>query len=329
MGKTTRRIFALAAALCLLLAGCQLPQRQEQLSDEQVVLRLLECFQAKDYEGLKPFISDDNPLHQLFSGAQRGGLTEACQAAFASGPEMTYTAQAVAGKEAWGTVQATLSIPDHTEAIYQSMVRALESQVENGDGAFRDVSGWMKAGMQSPGKPVRQEFELHVGNRDGNMVMDTNTNRQFFALLCGGMKPYLKLSFTTCTFPDGTVWELAAQGDQLIAMTFQQAMDTAGYDQASIDAAAQNFEQAYSGVDGVYARAAAGGHALCFRLGVDLQAASSYQLVRLGLLSDRLTAGSNGWISLESTVSGFTRQGASCVTENLLADNSNLLVEGS
>ncbi len=324
-----RNILALALAVlvCLCLAGCELPQKQQELSDEQVVIRLLECFQAKDYEGIKPYISDDNPLHQLFSGAKQGGVTEAFQEAFFSGSDMTFTAQAVEGKEAWGTVRVTLSIPDHSEELYQAMVQALQNQVETGDGSFRNVAGWMKTGMEGSGRQAEETFELHVGNRDGNMVMDTNANRQFFAMLCGGLKPYLNLSLTTCTFPDGTVWELVAQGDELIAMASQEVMDGSDYDQETLAVAARQFEEAYGSVDGIYVRGAVEDRFLYFRLGVDLQSASSYQLEQLGILSGRLTAGSNGWISLESTVRAFTRQGASCVTQDLLADNTNLLTD--
>ncbi len=40
---------------------------------------------------------------------------------------------------------------------------------------------------------------------------------------------------------------------------------------------------------------------------------SSYNLMQIGLTDSIVT--SSSWLSLESTISGFTRDGASCVTE--------------
>ena len=52
---------------------------------------------------------------------------------------------------------------------------------------------------------------------------------------------------------------------------------------------------------------------LVSRLGVDLGTASSFNLVQMGMIDQ--AAGSSGWLSLESTISGFTRDGAACETE--------------
>lgn len=309
---------ALAGLLCLGLAGCQLlPAATPKLSDEEVVKTLLDRFAQGDYEGLTPYIDADNPLHLLCSNAKgTGGMAAPCQAAIRQASDMTYTAQAVAGKEAWGTVAVTLSLPSHSAALHAAMAEALIHQVETGEDSFRDVPGWLTAGMTAPGEPYEESFELHVGSRDGDMVMDTNTNRRFFAMLCGGLKPYLKISLTTCTFPDGTVTELVAQGDELIAIFYQETVPAAGYTREELEYGAQYFEDTYSGVDGVYIGTEISDQGLYARMGVDLTEASSYTLNAMGLISDRLTAGSNGWISLDSTVSGFTRQGATCVTED-------------
>lgn len=48
---------------------------------------------------------------------------------------------------------------------------------------------------------------------------------------------------------------------------------------------------------------------------MDMETASSFTLVQMGLIDKQTTAGSNGHLSLNATISGFTRDGAQCVTE--------------
>ena len=311
--------------LLLGATACELPKPPVQLSDEEVVIALLEAFRNGDYEGLKPYISDDNPLHLFFTGmdeAVGGELALAYQALHEQLTSLSFTAEAVEGKEAWGTVAVTLSIPDYSGAIYNAMAEALNDQVQNGGNAFSDMPGWLLRGAQGEGELCEETFELHVGNRDGNMVMDTNTNRRFFAMLCGGLKPYLKASVTTCTFPNDTVWELLAQGDEIIAMLSTEQLSTAehGYTQAQLEETARAFTETLASVDGLTVCAQVDDGLLTARLGIDMAQASTFALHNLGLISDRITAGSNGWLSLDSTISSFTRDGAGCETENFRPD---------
>ena len=187
-----KHLISLTAILCLLLTACGPLAKTEKLSDEEVVNTLVQAVQQGDYEGIKPYISDDNPLHQLFSGtdgAVGGDMAPVYRAWLEKAGALTCTAKAVEGKETWGTVETTLTAPNYYNAFHDAMSAALE-----------------------------ESWQLHVGNRDGEMVMDTNTNRQFFTALCGGLKSYLDASMTTCTFPDGTVWVLASQGDEIVAI---------------------------------------------------------------------------------------------------------------
>ena len=69
--------FILAFALCLGLTGCGMAQElansynTKELSDEEVVLAFMEAYQQGDYEAMKPYISEDNPLHLFFRGPVR------------------------------------------------------------------------------------------------------------------------------------------------------------------------------------------------------------------------------------------------------------------
>ena len=311
----------LAAVLCMGLTSCQLPSPQKQLSDEEVVLTLVEAFKNGDYEGLKPFISDDKPLHTFFAGMdpETGGKMSGAYKALYDKvrSSISVTAQAVEGKEAWGTVSTVISAPDYAAAIHDAMVEALADQVTTGSTAFHDMPDWIaKAVAQGSAETREETFELHVGNRDGEMVMDTNTNREFFAMLCGGFKPYLNASITTCTFPDGTSWVIEAQGDEIVAMiNTEQVEPDSSYTEEDLALVAQGFMDTYAAVKGITAWAGVVDGLFSASFGVDMENADTFALNNMGIISDRTTAGSRGWLSLDSTISGFTRDGATCVTE--------------
>ena len=308
-----------AAVLCLLLTACGPMAKTEELSDEEVVNTLIQAFQQGDYEGIKPYISDDNPLHQLFSGTDEavgGEMAPVYKACLEKTGALTCAAKAVEGKETWGTVEVTLAAPNYYDAFHAALAAALEEDVETGSGAFYDMPGWMSKALEGEGGATEETWELHVGNRDGAMVMDSNTNRQFFTALCGGLKSYLNASMTTCTFPDGTVWVLAAQGDEIVAIIRTESVSGASqYALEDMEAVIQAFEAPYETLEGIFAHGEVQGDLLISRLGVDMETASSFTLVQMGLIDKQTTAGSNGHLSLSATISGFTRDGAQCVTE--------------
>ncbi len=309
-----------AAALCLCLAACSSAGRQEQLSDEEVVNTFVRAFQQGDYEGMKPYIDADNPLHLFFSGmdeAVGGEMAPVYRACLEKLKSVSCTAQAVEGKEAWGTVDVTVTIPNYYDAFHDAMAAALEEDVASGSGAFYNMPGWMTAALEGDGELLEESYQLHVGSRDGEMVMDTNTNRQFFTALCGGLRYYLDASMTTCTFPDGSVWVIASRGDEIVATIQTESLSGAGeYSAEDMEAIIQGYEAQFADLDGMCAHAEVQGDLLTSRLGVDMDTASSFTLVQMGLIDKQTTAGSNGHLSLSSTVSGFTRDGASCVTEH-------------
>lgn len=314
-----KHLIALSAVLCLLLTACGPLVKTENLSDEEVVNALVQAVQRGDYESIKPYISDDNPLHQLFSGTDEavgGEMAPVYRAWLEKAAALTCTAKAVEGKEAWGTVEVSLTVPNYYGAFHDAMAAALEEDVKNGSGAFYNMPAWMTKALEGEGETTEESWTLHVGNRDGEMVMDTNTNREFFSALCGGLKSYLNASMTTCTFPDGTVWVLASQGDEIVAIIRTESLAGAGqYAPEDLEAVIQAFETPYETVEGIFAHGEVQGDLLISRLGVDMETASSFTLVQMGLINKQTTAGSNGHLSLSSTISGFTRDGADCVTE--------------
>lgn len=304
----------LAALLCLALSACA---KEEKLSDEDVINNFLQAYQQGDYEAMKPYISDDNPLHQFFAlmDDETGGeMAPVCRAYYEKTKALTWTAEAVEGKEAWGTVSVELTIPNYYEAVKASMAAAIQEDVTAGGGGFHDMPGWLMKALEGEVETVHETYEIHVGNRDGETVMDTNTNRNLFILLCGGLREYMDASMTTCTFSDGTVWELAAKGDEIIGILRSESIPGASmYASEDLDLVIESFALQYEGMDGICAGGEVQDDLLISRLGIDMWTAQSFHLMQMGLLDSILT--SSSWLSLESTVSGFTREGAECVTE--------------
>ena len=309
-----------AVLLCLALAGCA---KEEKISDEEVVNTFLQAYQQGDYEAMKPYISDDNPLHRLFAGmddAVGGEMAPVYRAFYEQAKTITWTAKAVEGQENWGTVSLEFTVPNYYEAIKASMAAAIEEEVANGGGSFHDMPGWLLQALDGEVEMVQDTYEIHVGNRDGEMVMDTNTNRRLFIVLCGGLQEYMgTASMTTCTFPDGTAWELAAKGDEIVGAICSENIPGASlYAPEDLALVIESFALDYEGVDGVCAGGTVQDDLLISRLGIDMWTVSSFNLMQMGMLDSILT--SSSWLSLESTVSGFTREGASCVTETFMPE---------
>lgn len=303
----------LAALLCLALSACA---KEEKMSDEDVVNTFLQAYQAGDYEAMKPYISDDNPLHEFFAGmddAVGGEMAPVYRAFYEKTKDFTWTAAAVEGQENWGTVSVELTIPNYYEAIKASMAEAIQEEVSGG-GAFLDMPGWLTKALDGEVETVHETYDIHVGNRDGETVMDTNTNRNLFILLCGGLREYMDASMTTCTFSDGTAWELAAKGDEIVGVVHSESVPGASlYTPEDLDLVIQSFAASYEGADGIWAGGEVQDDLLISRLGIDMWTVQSFNLMQMGLIDSILT--SSSWLSLESTISGFTRDGAQCVTE--------------
>ena len=110
---------------------------------------------------------------------------------------------------------------------------------------------------------------------------------------------------------------ILSMGDEITAIidTELVPMD-AEYTQEDLEATVQSFEESMNMMDGVIASATIQDQNILLTIGVDMENASTYALSNMGLISDRITAGSNGWISLDSTISAFTREGGECITKS-------------
>jgi len=312
--KRTKGAVLLTAGLmlCLTLSGCG-AARKKDLPDDEVVVNFLTAYQQGDYESLKQYISADNQLNSVFSTLENGD-SEGMGAVYRQMHELTkgltFTAEIVEGRERWGEVLVHVQTNSVIDNISGAMSAAIEDQAENGGSSFRDLPSWLLEGLQT-GDKIDEEITVHVGNRDGNNVMDTNTNREFFRQITGGFYDYIDTTMTTCT-DEGVEYDIASRGDDIIGMV-ETAEQTEGVDNLTEEDIRQ-FESSYDVIGGVVARVQQRDDGVYVGIGVNFDEASSLALKNLGIISDRITA-SGGYISLSSTISSFENDGMTCTTD--------------
>lgn len=292
------------------LGGCS--GLQKELSDEEVVYTFVEAYKQGDYEGIKPYISADNQLNVMFGTIAAGeddGMAKVYKKALELTKNAEITAKAVEGKERWGEVTVHVK-SQYIDYILDAMDVAIEEHINNGNEAFKDLPEWILSGLEAD-EVIDEEVTVHVGNRDGNMVMDTNTNRKFFRYITGGFYDYIDTTLTICQ-NDEEYYYIAAQGDSIIGMVQTFYVDAKGVTDEDLDA----FANTYSSIDGIFASVKRRDNDTAqVQIGVDFDLANSKILADLGIISDRISSSGGEYLSLRSTISSFQADGMTCTTE--------------
>lgn len=305
----------LSTVMCLGLTGCEQFLPQKELSDEEVVNAFMTAYQQGDYEGMKPYISEDNQLHAIMAALEKEnatGMKKVYQEVHNQTKDVTYTAAAVEGRETWGEVKVEMKTKEMQQPIMDAMAAAIADQAANGSTAFEDVPSWLIEGIRNGEYGYEKEYTVHVGNRDGNMVMDTLTNREFFNALCGEFYEYIDSTMTTCT-GEGFMIQIAAKGDNVVGMI---ETETLAYDtSADTSGQVQQYLDAFSMIEGMTAGAELGDGVITTRLGINFETASSMMLEELGIISDKVTNYNGKYLSLRSSISGFQENGMKCTTD--------------
>lgn len=303
-----------ALGVCMGLSGCALLKQRNNPSAEEVVNSVLNAYAQADYESMEIYTKEDERLSRLLGAAGKenaSDMEKVYQQVFEATKGFTYTAEAVKGKEKWGEVLVKIQTNDVTSHIMETMSSAIKAQAENGDDSFRNLPAWLLQAVQMS-EPKELEVTVYVSAVGSEKIMDVVTNKQFFEVLTGGFYEYMALSMTTCTAV-GDVYEIAANGDDIIGMveTMDQTEDTADLTDEDIKA----YEALYADMEGLTVRVQRKEtEGITIRFGVDFETAGSQNLVDLGIISDRITAG-GGYLSLQKTISGFEDSGMTCVTE--------------
>lgn len=302
-------LFVVSLLCAVTLGGCSGPKRE--LSDEEVVNAFVEAYRQGDYKELKPYISADNPLNIMFGTiAESGddGMARVYKKAIELTKDAEITAEAVEGRERWGEVSVHIK-SQYIDYILDAMDTAIEEHIHDGNEAFKNLPEWILSGLVAD-EVIEEEVTVHVGCSDGNMVMDTNTNKSFFRYLTGGFYDYIDTTLTICQ-NDNVYYYIAAQGDSIIGMVQTFYEDASGFTDEDLAAIANK----YSSPDGIFASVKRTDDNMAeIQIGVDFDLASSTVLANLGIISNRITA-SGGYLSLKSTIRSFKAEGMTCTTE--------------
>lgn len=345
----------LSIVLCFSVTGCLGQNDKNKLSNEEVIKTFLTAYQNGDYEGIKPYISDDNKLHKMFKALgedEPAGIEKVYQEIHKQTKNFTYTVEAVEGMEKWGQVIVHLNTVDYNDQINEAMAEAISDYVKNGVETFSDMPSWLIKGLNKTGKPVDTDFTVHVGNRDGIMVMDTSLNDDFFSAVCGGLYDYLKsdLTMTTSSTSDSSfVIQMAAMDDEIIGVVQSSfALIPSDITDEEIQTVIDDYLAAFSEIldkenkdtsstftnpftsetivieipdvsgegkksGGIVYNAFAQDGDIITRYGVDLKTASMKTLIQLGLVSNE---SNSDIIGLNTSIRGFTRDGMDSETED-------------
>lgn len=309
-----------AAAVCLLpalfLGGCAEKlgfPAEDNRTDDQIISDFLTAYQEGNYEAMKPYMDEDNLLHLYYQAQENGGeMAEVFKKVQDLTKDFTFTAEAVEGKEAWGEVTLHLQTNEIVSGIPDAMWSAIQAQTENGDDSFTNLPGWLGDALKT-GEPVDQELTVYVSHRSDGDRIDSSACREMYEQLTGGFYDYIDMTMTTCTAENDS-YVVAAQGDSIIGMveTAVQTEGTEGLTEEDVQA----YEDSFNLMGGVAAKAGLNEDgSVQLRFGVDFDQASSTALANLGVISDR-TNSYGGYLSLQSTVADFEKNGMTCETND-------------
>ena len=311
----------LVLVLCLGSTSCGNLTATKKLSAEEAVNAFITAYQQGDYEGIKPFIDNENQLHRLFTALgeeNTSAINKVYQEVHKKTRNAEFTAAAVEGQEIYGTVTVRLKTTYIASSISESMNAALLEQVKNGGNAFADIPTWLSRGIDPPGSEEDEEFTVYVSSRDGKMVITTGANREFFNAITGGFYKYLNITMTTCTSSDGFVIQLAAIGDNIVGMI---QTETEPYDASAsteTEAVIQDYIDSFSSIEGVTGGAQMIDNNLITRFGVNFGMASSTVLADMGIISGKITNFDGSHLSLSTTIKGFQDDGMICETTDFV-----------
>lgn len=324
MGKGKKKIIiavvVLVAFFAINLIGTFVAMYATEKSDDAgTVMAFITAYQEGNYDEFKKYVCEDNQLNYLMAGVESDsteGMAAVYKAVHDKTKNVVITAENVEGRERWGEVKVTIKTVDVEAPVLAAMATAINEQVENGGDSFANMPAWLLEGANNATEEIEKEFTVYVGCTEGENVLDTNTNRQFFDFLCGNYYQYIDITMTRCEM-EGDSYDIASRGDEIAAMVETAAVPYEnGLTKDNSGELAQAYADMFANTDGVVAIAEPKDEAIEIRLGIAFDFANSNDLYELGIVSERMTAGSTGYLSLSKTISGFESEGMTSTTED-------------
>lgn len=316
---------ALALALCVALTGCNAgPKQAPAANAEEAALNFLGNLQNGEFDQAKTYLNEGNPLLYVFpAGENEEGEAPELEAVYRQFCEkMGGITFRVGEGEAVGNSMVYIAAKqyDFRGAINTAMLEAMQDQCQNGGDAFADYAGWMSKGIAAAEMGEEETVRAMASQSSGAYTIDHRgyTDHDFMNLITGGFYDYADFQMAVCTQSvDGvehTYW-VAALGDEVIAYV-EQITET-DTDNEITDEVLAGLLELYGQFNelnpGIYMSAYKEGDKVTTCVGIDFQTADQNALVDAGIVSDTYRGNMvDGWLSLSSTVSSFTRDGMTC-----------------
>jgi len=315
---------ALTLALCLALSACSSgPKQAAADSAEDATVNFLTNLQNSEFDMAKSYLTEGNPLLHVFPAGEGETVPELDEVYRQFCEKMSGLTFHVADEGAVGNSMVYIAAKqyDFRSAINAAMLEALQTQCQNGGGAFADYAGWMGQGIANAEMGGENTARAMASKTNGSYTIDHRgySDHDFMNLITGGFYDYADFQMAVCTnSTDGVdhTYYLAALGDEVIACIeeISEIDQTGEFDDETIAGLNEFYTQSAEQTPGIYMGVYKNGDRIFTCAGIDFQTADQNALVASGTVSGEYQGNmADGWLSLSATVSGFEKDGMTCV----------------
>ncbi len=315
---------ALILALCLTLSACGSgPKQPAADSAEEATVNFLTNLQNGEFDMAKTYLAEGNPLLNVFPVAEGETAPELDGVYRQFREKMTGLTFHVADEEPAGNSMVYIAATqyDFRTAVNTAMLEALQDQCQNGGNAFADYAGWMAQGIANAEMGGENTVRAMASKTSGTYTIDHRgyTDHDFMNLITGGFYDYADFQMAVCTSSvDGVdhTYYLAALGDEVIACIEEvtEVDQTGELNDETIAELNELYRQSTEQVEGIWMGVYKNGDRVSMCVGIDFQTADQNALVAGGMVSGEYQGNMvNGWLSLSATISGFEKDGMTCV----------------
>lgn len=315
---------ALLLALCLTLSGCNSgPKQTAADSAEEATVHFLTNLQNGEFDMAKTYLTEGNPLLYVFPAEEGETVPELDEVFRQFCEKMNGLTFRVAEEGTVGNSMVYIAAQqyDFRSAINAAMLEAIQTQCQNGGDAFANYAGWMSQGIANAEMGEENTVRAMATKTSGSYEIDHRgyTDHDFMNLITGGFYDYADLQMAVCTDSmDGVdhTYYLAALGDEVIACIeeISEADQDGEIDDETIAGLNELYTQSTEQVPGIYMGVYKNEDRISTCVGIDFQEADQNALVDAGMVSGAYQGNMvDGWLSLSATVSGFEKDGMTCV----------------
>ncbi len=315
---------ALTLALCLALPGCSSgPKQTAAASAEEATVNFLTNLQNGEFDMAKTYLAEGNPLLYVFPAGEGEAAPELDEVYRQFCEKMNDLTFRVADEGAVGNSMVYIAAQqyDFRSAINAAMLEAMQTQCQNGGDAFADYAGWMSQGIANAEMGEEDTVRAMATKTSSSYEIDHRgyTDHDFMNLITGGFYDYADFQMAVCTNSmDGVdhTYYLAALGDEVIACIeeISEVDETGEMDDEAIAGLNELYKQSAEQTDGICMGVYKNEDRVSMCVGIDFQTADQNALVANGMVSGEYQGNmADGWLSLSATVSGFEKDGMTCV----------------